>query len=265
MTETSPRPVDFAHLEGHKNIVLMFSGGKDSLALIYLFRDFLARITVLHLDAGDLLPEVRELVASVEKTVPHFVRLRTDAHAWIKANGIPSSLVPVRWHPILRSANDGGGPSIVPPFDCCRANRWQPIGDYVEKERPSLVIHGQRHEDLVPALFWQYDKTPAPIERWAAIATWTDSDVFDYLDEVGAPILPFYKYHTHAPECATCPADWDEGRGAYLKKHHPDLADRYASYLRIHAAAMAPIAEQFMAEWRALGLGSSPSSQAEFD
>ena len=38
----------------------MFSGGKDSRALIELFRPHLDGITVYHLDTGDMFPEIRE-------------------------------------------------------------------------------------------------------------------------------------------------------------------------------------------------------------
>jgi 3'-phosphoadenosine 5'-phosphosulfate sulfotransferase (PAPS reductase)/FAD synthetase len=270
MTETSPRPaVDFARLESHKNIVLLFSGGKDSLALVNLFRPYWDRITLLHCDTGDLLPEVHELVSSVEKAVPHFVRIETNAPAWIAANGLPSDLVPVRSNPIGLPFFRGGRHPIVTIFDCCDANRWKPWRYALELLSPSLVMNGQRRSDSsgwnVTTQGDERTERDLGYRFWFPIADWSDDDVFAYLREIGAPILRFYSHRLHAPECATCPASWGEGRAAYLRTYHPDLADRYASYLRIHAAETVPILEQFMAEWRALGLGSTPSSQAEFD
>ena len=41
---------------------LQFSGGKDSLACIHLMRSHWDTLTVYHVDTGDLLPEVREIV-----------------------------------------------------------------------------------------------------------------------------------------------------------------------------------------------------------
>jgi phosphoadenosine phosphosulfate reductase len=260
MTDT-PRPaIDYTRLEGHERIVLQFSGGKDSLALIYLFKAHLSRMTVLHCDTGDQLPEMQRLVDVVAANVPAFHRVKSDAPAWIAKHGLPSDLVPIRCHPIFAPIHREAGHPIVPMTDCCNANRWQPMNNALAELRPSLVIHGQRRTD-----FMGWDKTMqgdtvkaiGGWESWAAISEWSDDNVMTYLREVGAPILPWYSHRPHAPECATCPAGWSEGRGAYLRKHHPELADRYAGYLRTHAKETGPVVDQFFAEWKALGLAQN--------
>lgn len=258
MTEAAIRPaIDFRRLEEHERIALQFSGGKDSLALLYLFKTHLGRITVIHCDTSDQLPELQRLVAVIEANVPSFHRVKSDAPAWIAKYGLPSDLVPIRCHPGAANIYREAGHPIVPITDCCAANRWRPMNAALIELRPSLVIHGQRRSD-----FMGWDKTmkgdtakaPEGWESWAAISEWSDGDVMTYLREVGAPILPWYSHRPHAPECATCPASWSEGRGAYLRKHHPELADRYAGYLRIHATETKPVVDQFLAEWRALEL-----------
>jgi len=60
---------------GHDKMALQFSGGKDSLALAYLLKPYWGRLTFYHLDTGDLLPEIRDLVALFAAKVPHFVRV----------------------------------------------------------------------------------------------------------------------------------------------------------------------------------------------
>lgn len=258
MTEASRPTIDFSRLDGHERIVLQFSGGKDSLALLCLFKAHLGRMTVLHCDTRDQLPEMQRLVDVVEANVPAFQRVKSDAPAWIAKHGLPSDLVPIRCHPIVAFIHREAGHPIVPMTDCCNANRWQPMNAALAELRPSLVIHGQRRTD-----FMGWDKTmqgdtadtPGGWKSWAAISEWSDDDVMAYLREVGAPILPWYSHRPHAPECATCPASWSEGRGAYLRKHHPDLADRYAGYLKIHATETKPVVDQFLSEWQSLGLG----------
>jgi 3'-phosphoadenosine 5'-phosphosulfate sulfotransferase (PAPS reductase)/FAD synthetase len=244
-------PVDFSRLEGQHSIVLLFSGGKDSLALVYLFKPYLGRITLLHVDAGDLLPEMRELVAVVEKSVPHFVRVATDAPAWIAANALPSELVPVRAHPAARAFLRGARHSIVPMVDCCDHNRWRPMQKALAELAPSLVLNGQRRADEA---ILGAGTASVPWETWYPIADWSAADVLAYLTEVEAPVLPFYSYRPQAPECATCPASWDEGRAAYLAKHHPDLSARYAGHLAVHAAEMADLMADFIAECQAAGV-----------
>lgn len=257
MTQEARPAIDFSRLDGHERIVLQFSGGKDSLALLYLFKAHLGCVTVLHCDAGDQLPEMQKLVDVVEANVPAFHRVKSDAPAWIAKNGLPSDLVPIRCHPIVALIHREAGHPIVPMTDCCAANRWQPMNAALVELRPSLVIHGQRRTDLMgwdKTVRGDTVKTPGGWESWAAISEWSDDDVMAYLREVRAPILPWYSHRAHAPECATCPASWSEGRGAYLRKHHPELADRYAGYLKIHATESKPVVDQFLAEWRALGL-----------
>ncbi|HZP98629.1 MAG TPA: phosphoadenosine phosphosulfate reductase family protein [Reyranella sp.] len=248
------RPLpDFSRLDGHTRVALWFSGGKDSLALVHLFRPYWHRLTVVHLDAGDLLPEMCELVAKIEKEVPHFARITTDARAWLRAqNCLPSPLVPIARFPTMRHADDTG-PFIVPAVDCCNANRWQPMGNYLRAQGFTLAIDAQRWTDPVPAVFWRSFSGDG-CERWPAIKDWSDADVFGYLEEVGAPLLPFYRHKPHAPECATCPAGWNEGRAAYLKQHHPDLAARYANHLAAHAQAMGPALRSFLDETATLGV-----------
>ncbi len=264
MTDEAKLPsVDLSRLDGHDRIVLQFSGGKDSLALLCLFKPHLHCMTVLHCDTGDQLPEIQRLVDVTEASVPRFHRVKTDAPSWIAKHGLPSDLVPIRCHPSIANIYRETMPPIVPHTDCCAANRWTPMLTALRELRPTLVIHGQRRTDL-----FGWDKTTegdmkADLvngwSQWSPIADWSDDDVMAYLRSVGAPILPWYSHKPHAPECATCPASWVEGRGAYLRKHHPELAERYAGYLSIHAEQTAPVAAQLSAEWQSLGFRKFPA------
>lgn len=137
----------------------MFSGGKDSLALIHLFRDHLDTLTVYHGDAGDLLPETRELVAEVAKTLPRYVRIESDAPAWIFANAIPSDLVPARCTPMGLMHHREGQLRVCTAYECYSANRWQPWGERLRADSVTLMIAGQRKTDM--RTLWQPDGTMA--------------------------------------------------------------------------------------------------------
>jgi phosphoadenosine phosphosulfate reductase len=115
------------------------------------------------------------------------------------------------------------------------------------------MIAGQRKTDM--RTLWQPDGTVAQdIEMWLPIQDWSDDEVFAYLRSVDAPLGRFYEHNAQGPECATCPAGWTEGRGAYLRKHHPELAARYARHLRALQAELVPVAASFMAELRDLDM-----------
>ncbi len=79
-------------LDRHSHGALQFSGGKDSLALVYLLRPHWERLTLYHVDAGDLLPEVREIVDMVEGMVPDWPSGRASAASLTASTAAPSIL-----------------------------------------------------------------------------------------------------------------------------------------------------------------------------
>jgi 3'-phosphoadenosine 5'-phosphosulfate sulfotransferase (PAPS reductase)/FAD synthetase len=230
-------------LDQHARIALQFSGGKDSLALVYLLRPHWGRLTLYHLDAGDLLPEVREIVTQVEAMVPNFVRVNSDSARWMAEVGLPSDLVPTTSTP-AGLAIGGSRQRIVDRFDCCAMNLWAPMHQAMVRDGITLVIRGTKREDLA-RLPHEGGDTGMGYALWLPLLEWSHDDVFGYLREVGAPICRVYEHKVNAPECATCPAWWSEGRGEYLKKHHPDLYSIYQAKLAVVAREVAP-------HWKAL-------------
>ncbi len=208
---------------------MQFSGGKDSLACVHLLREHWDEITLYHVDTGDLLPEIREIVDHVEAMVPRFVRTRSDSAGWMQANGLPSDLVPTT-STAMGLMIGASQQRIVDRFDCCLQNLWLPMHEPMAADGITLVIRGTKRADLtkLPAengpSGWGYD-------LWLPLLDWSHADVFAYLREVGAPICRVYENHFNAPECATCPAWWSEKRARYLKRHHPALYGAYRAKL----------------------------------
>lgn len=246
-----PAPaIDTTPLGRHSKVGVMFSGGKDSLALAYLLRAQCPQITFYHLDTGDLLPETVEAVRAVEAMVPRFCRITTNVKDWILTNGLPSDLVPSSCTvPGLALAHgQGGGRRIVDAFTCCTANRWEPLRHRILNDGVTLIVRGGRQADPGMGLVWRAPGVPIGecskgidgVEHWFPLLRWSAEDVLGYLRSVGAPVGKFYSYRSQAPECATCPAHWDEGRAAYLQEHHPDLARRYHADLAALRREIAP-------------------------
>jgi phosphoadenosine phosphosulfate reductase len=134
-------------LDRHGRGALHFSGGKDSLALVYLLRPQWDRLTLYHVDTGDLLPEVREIVDKVEAMVPDFRRIATDARAWTAAVGLPSDLVPTTSTPMGLSIG-ASKRRIVDRFDCCAVNLMAPMHHRMIEDGVPLVIRGTKRADL---------------------------------------------------------------------------------------------------------------------
>jgi 3'-phosphoadenosine 5'-phosphosulfate sulfotransferase (PAPS reductase)/FAD synthetase len=227
------------HLSPHKNIALQFSGGKDSLALVHLLRPHWDRLTFYHVDTGDLLPEVREIVDSVEAMVPSFVRIETRPADWQQRFGMPSDLVPSSCTPLGVKIGMSDR-RLIDRFECCGFNIMVPMHEAALKDGCTLVIRGTKRADMkrLPA---EDGPTGLGYDLWLPLLEWSDDDVFAYLREVGAPICRVYENGAQSPECATCPAWWSEGRAAYLAKHHPVLSAAYQIKLALVAAEVAPM------------------------
>lgn len=233
-------------LHRHVKVALSVSGGKDSLAVVYLLRPFLDRITVYHMDTGDLLPEIQEVVEHVKGFAPNFVHIRGDVDAWMAQNGMPSDLVPYQAHEVGRVTGQEKS-RLVGRYQCCFANLMWPITERIFADGNTLLIRGTRKSDM--------PRVPAPsgavmdgMEFWNPIEYWSRDDVMSYLRSVEAPISRLYDHMTNAPECARCPAWWGEKRAAYLKRFHPDLWRGYADRMRLVAREIEGSIRDFSAE-----------------
>ncbi len=225
-------------LGDHKNVALHFSGGKDSLAVTYLLREVWPRITLYHVDTGDLLPEVREIVDGVEAMVPRFVRINTDAMKFVDEVGLPSDLVPTSCTPggLLLGL---GSRRIIDRFDCCASNIMMPLHQRMVADGITLVIRGTKRADT-PRMAHSGGDTGEGYDLWLPLIDWSHDEVFAYLRKAGAPICRVYEHKVNAPECARCTAWWGEGRAAYLGKYHPALYADYQARLAIVAREIAP-------------------------
>jgi 3'-phosphoadenosine 5'-phosphosulfate sulfotransferase (PAPS reductase)/FAD synthetase len=234
-------------LGAHERVGLSFSGGKDSLACVYLLRDagLLDRVTIYHNDTGDLLPEVREIVEHVKGFAPRFVHLRQDVLGWIAENGLPSDLVPYTAHPFASVVGDRA--PIVSRYDCCYRHLMLPLWERIKADGITLLIRGTRHGDF-PRLPVLSGDAADGVEFLYPIQEWAPEQVFAYLRSVGAPICRVYETGHQAPECARCTAWQSVGMGAYLRRYHPELFADYRARLNVVLGAVGPVAATLAAE-----------------
>ncbi len=224
------------HLSKFKRPALHFSGGKDSLACLYLLREHLDRVAVYWLDTGDGCPETLEVIEAVKAWVPNFITVKSDVIAWRNKNGHPSDLVPAKAHPIglMYGMNKF---ALVNRFDCCSANLMQPLHERMIADGVDLVIRGTKTCDTgrVP-----HDGAGEPYSVYLPIKDWSHARVFEYLDSVGAPVNRIYKHFKgiSAPECMGCTAWWDDGKARYLADLHPELLAGYQANLSVIAGAI---------------------------
>lgn len=229
-------------VEGFKKPALQFSGGKDSLACLYLFEEQLDELTVYWMNTGDGCPETLALIEQVRTRIPNFVEITSDVKAWRDLHGPPSDLVPATAHYIAAFYGQGNM-RMSNRLDCCAANIMAPMHARMVADGVDCVIRGIKACDTgtVPA-----EGDTGSYHVVLPIKDWSHQDVFDYLASVDAPYNPMYDHYKgiSAPECFGCTAWWDDGKSAYFKALHPErLGEYHASLKQIKAALQTHLAD----------------------
>jgi phosphoadenosine phosphosulfate reductase len=213
-----------------KNPALHFSGGKDSLACLYLLLEQLNDITVYWCNTGDGCPETLEVVDEVRRWIPNFIEVKSDVVGWRDTHGWPSDLVPAKSH-FLGVAYGMCNTKLTNRFDCCYYNLMLPMHERMIADGVDCVIRGTKLCDTgtVPA----EGETPH-YTVVLPIKDWSHQDVFGYLESVGAPQNAIYNHFKgiSAPECLHCTAWWDDNKAAYLRENHPQVLVDYRGRLR---------------------------------
>lgn len=233
-------------IERHKRIALQFSGGKDSLALLYLMRPYWDRLTVYWLDTGDSFPETRELVEQIDRMVPHFERIEGRQPDVIAQFGIPSDIVPANATPIGIAAK-GSGVLIQDRYSCCMRSLMLPMHEQMKADGITLVIRGQKASDRMRAPI-KSGYVEDGIEYLFPLEGWDDSRVFAFLHEQGVALPRYYEVMRASPDCMTCSAYWEDGRAAYLKHYHIEAYEEYQRRLNTISDATAEAITHFNME-----------------
>lgn len=209
-------------LDKHTKIALQLSGGKDSVACLYLLKDYLDRITVYHLNTGDQPKETQVVMDELRKFIPNYVEVRTNSGEWIRNNGYPSDVVPTN------STMLGVlyGKSIIrlsDRFECCYKNLMKPMHDRMTDDGITLIIRGTKKIDM-PLLPIMSGGEIDGFEFYYPIEKWSHEDVYKYLKEVGAPIHPVYDKINDGIECIHCTGWWESKHLDWLNDTYPETA-----------------------------------------
>ena len=204
-------------MQGHERVALELSGGKDSVACLYLLRHQLHKITVYWLNTGDAYPETLDVIDECRKICHSFVEVRSDVQAWKRLNGIPSDVVPITGEHV-HLAPKHGEIRCVDSYTCCAHNIMNPLHEKVIADGNTLIIRGQKvadeHKSPIRSGDW-HDGVQVlfPIENW------TDEEVMDYLRTEGAPIHPTYEHSPHGADCRHCTGWWSHTNIELLKRY----------------------------------------------
>lgn len=207
-----------ATLQRHSKIALQLSGGKDSLACLYLMRPYLDRITVYWLNTGRTFPETEQTIKTVREFIPQFVEIASDVENVHQQFGIPSDIVPASGT-LLGRVVGHDTPLIQDRYSCCFQTIMRPMHERMYADGVTLIIRGQRNDDAVKSPL-RSGMMDGGIEYLFPVEDWTTKQVFAYLESEQAPIPRFYEMLDEAPDCMNCSAWWEKGAVKYLKRYH---------------------------------------------
>ncbi|MDE1545917.1 phosphoadenosine phosphosulfate reductase family protein [Dechloromonas agitata] len=220
---------------------LSFSGGRDSLAVLYLLRDYWEYLGVYHCATGDSFPEIEKIVAETAAQVPLFILVQGRVREVWQTLGWPTDLVPVNSTPMGRIRYGAERPQLVDRMVCCLRSYMEPIYNAMVGDGNTLVIRGTRSADNAVQPTESGDVLDG-IEFLYPIADWSDDEVMDYLASVGVKPAPFYERGLKSSlDCMHCTGWWELQQGAYLKSHHPEA---YTEWERRMGAIKSAIAAQ---------------------
>lgn len=208
-------------LARHKKIGLQLSGGRDSIACLYLMRPWLDRVTVYWCNTGAAYPETLEIIEQLRGLTPHFVEIVGNQPAVIEQFGIPSDIVPATRTPIGIIGSNSGAALIQDRYSCCARAIMLPLHERMLADGVTLLIRGQKNSDHLKAPM-RSGGVDGRFEYLFPLEDWSAEQVDTFLKDQGAPRARFYEVMDSTPDCMTCSAWWENGAAKYLKRyHHP--------------------------------------------
>jgi len=170
---------------------LQFSGGKDSLACLYLYRERWDDLYVVWLDTGASYPEMLDYMERWSKRLPHFIHLKSDQPANIAERGWPVDVLPIENTALGKAISGNEGPAMQSCLECCAINIWIPLYQGIKDLGCTKIIKGQRMDDRRKSTS-QNGQIIDGIEYIMPIEDWSEKQVFDYLAKAGADMPPGY-------------------------------------------------------------------------
>ena len=214
-------------LDRHRVIALQCSGGRDSMASLYLMEQWWDRIIVVWCNTGAQYPEMIDFMARLRRMVPHFVEVTTDQPTSLAVFGHPSDVVPISNTRFGQTLSGETGIVIRDTWSCCAENIWFPMQQATMDLGATLVIRGQRADDRYQPPITSGSVIDG-IEYLFPVEQWSRQDCDDYLFDRHVE-LPGAGLDHSSLDCWSCTgyADKSQDRARWMRERHPDLFGQY--------------------------------------
>ena len=189
-------------------MIIYFSGGKDSLAVLHMFKDDPDLECAFFGDTGDVYPHMMEFVVSTCKkfNVPlEIIKAKMSQEKYHAEFGYPSDMVPTVRSPDAKSTSKNGGEQRLQSYlQCCANMCWLPMQ---ERSLGKVVYRGikkcdEQGTDVVNG----FTNPISGIQYINPIYDWTDDMVFDYLKKNNVEVARHYKQVNVSLDCIHCTA-----------------------------------------------------------
>ncbi len=206
---------------------LAFSGGKDSWACLWLYKEKLKDITVIWVNTGKNYPEILETVELAKLICPNFVTVHVDRDGQNEFNGLPSDVVPVDWTREGQACTSEKEVKIQSYLSCCYDNIAKSLISYCNAHGITELINGQRKDEGHKSTSKNGDVVLG-IKRIQPLDNWSEKEVFEFLQRrMGMPAHFSFK-HT-SMDCYDCTAYVKDTKDIrdHRKIHWPHLDEHY--------------------------------------
>jgi len=206
----------------HTKVALMYSGGKDSLACLYLAKEYLDRVHVVWVDTQANFPEIEEAMAELH--LPNLVRVMADQPTSIYTHGYPVDVAPINFTSNGQRYANQKTPMLLRNYmDCCSENIWVPAQNAIKELGVTAVIRGQRADESHGAPICS-GYIEDGVEYILPIEHWSQQDVLSFLQAQGVNTAGRLEMAHSSLDCWNCTAycNSSKERMAYMKIKHPD-------------------------------------------
>jgi phosphoadenosine phosphosulfate reductase len=206
----------------HEKVALMYSGGKDSLACLYLAKEYLDRAYVVWVDTQANFPEIEEAMLALN--LPNLIRVESDQPASIAANGYPVDVVPVDYTKHGQEYSNVRKPLLLRNYmECCSENIWAPARNAIQALGITAVIRGQRADESHGAPITS-GYVEDGVEYVLPLEGWTQQQVLEFLHSEGVDVSGRLSMAHSSLDCWNCTAycNHSKERMAYVKANHPE-------------------------------------------
>jgi phosphoadenosine phosphosulfate reductase len=216
----------------HEKVALLYSGGKDSLACLYLAKEYLDRAYVVWVDTQANFPEIEEAMLALH--LPNMIRVVSDQPTSIKANGYPVDVVPVDYTKRGQEYSNSSKQLLLRNYmECCTENIWFPARDAIKELGVTAVIRGQRADESHGAPITS-GHVEDGVEHVLPLENWTQQEVLDYLQSEGVDVSGRLGMAHSSLDCWDCTAycNNSQERMAYIKANHPEKHAKVVALLK---------------------------------